>query len=130
MLYLRKICSWDIGQNALNQSDCRSFKSTISPQLCHFLQVDTDWQNLKFDQIFFWLGVVKNWHGQFGLLILKLTYLKNELIELTDFLHAVKNSGKLNVIENFWDGHGQKWIWPVWWWDFKIDSIWKNKQVK
>ena len=56
---------------------------------------------------------MKNWHGQFGLLILKLTYLKNELIELTDFLHAVKNSGKLNVIENFWDGHGQKWIWPV-----------------
>ena len=42
-----------MGQNALNQSDCRSFKSTISPQLCHFLQVDTDSQNLKFDQIFF-----------------------------------------------------------------------------
>ena len=57
--------------------------------------------------------MVKNWHGQFGLLILKLTYLKNEQIELTDFLHAVKNSGKLNVVENFGGGHGQKWVWPV-----------------
>ena len=21
--------------------------------------------------------------------------------------------------ENFWDGHGQKWVWPVWWCDYK-----------
>ena len=29
--YLGKICPWDIGQNALSQSDYRIFKWTISP---------------------------------------------------------------------------------------------------
>ena len=28
----QKSCSWEVGQNFLNQSDCRIFKSTISPE--------------------------------------------------------------------------------------------------
>ena len=35
------------------------------------------------------------------------------------------------MIENIWCGHGQKWMWPVWSREFKIDSISKmNRRNK
>ena len=36
-------------------------------------------------------------------------------MELTDVLHAGTGLYKLKVASKFWDGHGQKWVWPVWW---------------
>ena len=42
-----------------------------------------------------------------------------------DFLHAGTNSCKLKERQKFRGWCGQKWIWPVEWWDSKIDSIWR-----
>ena len=36
-------------------------------------------------------------------------------------LMQINNSWTL--IKNLLDGHGQKWVWPVWSWDSKIDCI-------
>ena len=47
-------CSWDLGQNALSQSDCRIFKWTVSPEQIYetasFLLIDKNSQKLKFDR--------------------------------------------------------------------------------
>ena len=43
----------------------------------------------------FWLGMVKNGCGQSDLWTPKLLYVKNEWMELTDFLHAGTNSHRL-----------------------------------
>ena len=63
----KKSCSWDIGQNALSQSNCGIFKSAISPE-----QIDEAAPYLaccyKFIQV------------------------KNQLMYLTDILHAGTNS--------------------------------------
>ena len=57
ILYWERSCSWDIGQNALSQSDCIIFKSTISPEQVDetalFLHADTNSPKLKVDQNFF-----------------------------------------------------------------------------
>ena len=50
-------------------------------------------------------------------------YLQNKSMKQSDFLHADTNSLKLKVDQNFLDGHGQKWMWPVWSQDSKIDCI-------
>ena len=55
-------------------------------------------------------------------------YLQNEQIELTDFLHAGTNSHQLK--DDFWNEHGQKWEWPVWWRDSKTDCIWRIDRWK
>ena len=43
--------SWDMGQNALGQSDCKIFKSSVSPEQIDeksdFLYVNTDLWKLK-----------------------------------------------------------------------------------
>ena len=57
--------------------------------------------------------MVKDKCGQSGLGTLKLTYLKNELIEWTDFVHADANSEKLKVdsmilwVDVVKNGHGR-----------------------
>ena len=53
----------------------------------------------------------------------KIDYLKNEQLELTDFLHGDTDSQKLKTDQNFLGGHSQKWMWPVWSWDSKIDCL-------
>ena len=40
-----------------------------------------------------------------------------------DFLHVDTNSHKLNVDKKILVGYGQKWVWPVWSWDSKIDCF-------
>ena len=47
-------------------------------------------------------------------------------MEETDFLHLDTDSQKLNLIKNFLDEYGQKWVWPVWSQDCKIDCISKK----
>ena len=37
------------------------------------------------------------------------------------FLHVDANLQKLKVNSKFCVGRGQKWVWPIWFWDFKID---------
>ena len=78
-----KSYSWDMGQNALTQSECRIFKSTISPEqidepvyflACWYKFTKISWKKKKKKLIkFFWLSVVKNRYGQSGLWTLKLT---------------------------------------------------------
>ena len=51
----------------------------------------------------------------------KIVYLQNKSVKYPDFLHVGTNSGKLKVDKIFLGGHGQKSVWPVWSWDFKID---------
>ena len=54
---------------------------------------------------------------------------KNEQIELTEFLQAGRNPRNLKVDLNFLDVHVQKWMWPVWSRDSKIDYL-KNEQME
>ena len=48
---MEKSGSWDLGQNAVGQSDCRIFKLTMSPEhkmkKSDFLHADTDYWKLK-----------------------------------------------------------------------------------
>ena len=74
----------------------------------------------------FWLGMVKNECGQSGLWILKLTVSQEWAVGINWFFcMLVQILANSKVIENFWGGHGQKWVWPVWWWDSKIECIWR-----
>ena len=44
----------------------------------------------------------------------------------TNFLHVDIDIQKLKVDQKSFGwacGHGQKWVWPVWSWDSKIDCI-------
>ena len=50
-------------------------------------------------------------------------YLENKSIKQPDFLHVDTNSHKLNVDKKILVGYGQKWVWPVWSWDSKIDCF-------
>ena len=72
-----KPCSWDIGQNALSQSDCRIFKSIIFPEeineTASFLACWYKFTKIKSWSNIFCLVVVKNGDGQSGLWTLKLT---------------------------------------------------------
>ena len=83
------------------QSDCRIFKSTISPeQIDESTSLFACWY--KFTKIkswleFFWLSRVKNGCGQSGLWTLKLTISKEWTNGINFFLQAGTNSGKLKV---------------------------------
>ena len=72
-----KSCSWDIGQNALSQPDCRIFKSSISPEqideTASFLACWYKFAKIKSWLKIFWLGIVKNGFDPSGLWTLKLT---------------------------------------------------------
>ena len=68
--------SWDIGQNALNQSDCSIFKLTVSLEQndenawffaywCRFIEIKSWLKNIG-------VGMVKNGCGHSGLRTLKL----------------------------------------------------------
>ena len=113
-----KSCSRDIGQNALSQSDSRIFKSNIFPEqidetascFCMFIQIHN---NSKLIKIFL-VGHGQKWVWPIWSLDSKIDNLKNELMELTDFLGAGRISCKLKGIGTFGGGHGQKWAWPVW----------------
>ena len=70
------------------------------------------------------VSMVKNVFGQSGDGTLKLTLSE----EWTDgincfFLLVDTDSQKLKVDQNFWCGHGQKWMWPVWSPISKIDCF-------
>ena len=71
-----KSTSWDIGQNALNQSGCSIFKLTISLEQndekawffacwCRFIEIKSQLKNIG-------MGMVKNGCGYYGLRTLKL----------------------------------------------------------
>ena len=81
-----------------------------------FLHVDTNSQKLKVD-FFSWawskMGVANLVSGFWNWL-----YLQNEQMELTD------------LKDGFWNEHGQKWEWPVWWRDSKTDCIWRIDRWK
>ena len=75
---------------------------------------------------------VQNGCGQSGLLTLRwrMNNKESEVSEewtdgINEFLHDGTNLCKLKLLENFWDEHDQKWVWPVWSWDSKIYCIQK-----
>ena len=55
-------------------------------------------------------------------------YLKNELMELTEFLHAGTNSSKSKVNWKFLEWAWLKWAWPVWWGSSKSNCIWRRNR--
>ena len=105
MLYLGKMLFLGYRPNALSQSDCRIFKSTVSPEqiveTASFLACWYKFTKIKSWLKFFWLGMIKNGYGQSGLWTLIWLYLKNEPMQLTDFLHACTNSCKLKGDQKF-----------------------------
>ena len=70
----------------------------------------------------FW-DIGENSLGQSDCRILKSTISPEEIDETALFLHVDKNSPKLKVDWKFLIGHGQKWVWPIWSQNFKIDGI-------
>ena len=60
--------SWDMGQNALSQLDCRIFKSTISlEQNDEIARFFACWYNIKFSINFAnWMGVIRNLYDHYG----------------------------------------------------------------
>ena len=104
--YCERSCSWDIGQNVLSQSDCRIFKSTSSPeQLSERVSFFPCWYKfikIKIRSKLFWLDMVKKGSLDSGIWL----YLKNENMELTDFLQAGTNSCKVKG-----DGKRLGWAW-------------------
>ena len=52
-------------------------------------------------------------------------FLQNKLMKQHHFKHYDTNLQKL--IENFLFGYGQKWVWPIWSLDSKIDYLKKNR---
>ena len=72
-----KYFSWDIGQNALSQSDCRIFKSSISPEqideTASFLSRWCKFTTIKSWMKIFYLGMVKNGFDQSSFWTPKLT---------------------------------------------------------
>ena len=74
----KNICSWDVSQIVLSQSEFLIIHISRTNQWINFLHVDTSLDKLKVDQEFFWLGMVMrlwNW-----------LYLKNEEMEWTNIL--------------------------------------------
>ena len=150
-----KSCSWDIGENALSQSGCRIFKSFISSEqideTASFLACGYKRKKVKSWLKIFWSGMVKNEVDQSGLWTLKWWYRKNELMELTDFLHVDTDSQKLKAdqkcigwawskmgVTSLFSGHrtqkltlSQKWTDEInWffacWYKFKKAKSWFN----
>ena len=81
----KKLCSWDMGQNTLSQSDCSIVKSAVSlEQINEIPWLCACWY--KFTKIERWSksfleGTVTNGCGQSCNRTQKPTYLKNELME-------------------------------------------------
>ena len=50
-------------------------------------------------------------------------FLQNKSMEWLHFLDVDANLQNEELIKIFLVGHGQKWVWPIWSWDSKIDSI-------
>ena len=77
ILYWKKSCSWDKGQNASSQSDCRIFKSIISQEqtdeTVSFLTCWCEFSKIKSWLKIFWLRIVQNGCCQSGLWTIKFT---------------------------------------------------------
>ena len=124
----KKSGSWDRGENAISQSDCRILKSTFSPEQIDETASFACWY--KFTKIeswskFFWLRMVNNKCGQSDLKTLKL----NLCQEWTDginqsFASWYEFTHMKRWFKFFWVSlHSQKWVWLVWSRDSKTDYI-------
>ena len=67
--------------------------------------------------------VVKNGCGQSYDGTLKLTLSEESTNWITDFLYVDADLKQLKADQKLLGGHGQKWVWPVWSWDSKIDKV-------
>ena len=110
ILCWEKSCFWDTGQNALSQSDCRIFKSIISPEqvdeIAWFLHVDANSQKLKASWKYFgWAGSEMG-VGNLVSGLYKFTVPREWTDGRTDFLHAGTNSCKL---KGDWEFLGWAW---------------------
>ena len=122
-----KSCSWDIGQNALRQSNCMIFKRTISPKQINettsFLACLYKFTKIKSGLKIFWLGMVKNGYGQSGLWALKFTISQEWSDGINWFFACCYRFTKIKSWSKiYWMGMVKNgWVWPVWSWDSKTD---------
>ena len=136
-LYWEKSCSWDIDQNALSQSDCRVFKSTIPREqiyetvsffacFCKFLKIKS-WLKL------FWLGMVKSRCNQSGLWTLKVI-VSGEWTDRINWCFACwyKFIQIIRCLIIFWGGimvkSMSRWSKLLFacWWKFRKTNSWFN----
>ena len=105
--YLEKASSWDMGQNALGQLDCRIFKSTIFPgQNYEKAKFCACWHRFMIIKI--WLknigvSMVKNGWGHSSLRTLKLVVSQEGTNEINWFLLCQYKLKKAkSYFNNFW----------------------------
>ena len=118
MIKIYSICSVPAEyRNGISQSDSRIL---YQPFLQHKSMKWRNSQKLKVDQKFY--GWASSKKGEANLVCgsSNWLYLKNEKVELTDFLHASKNS---HILKDNWKFLVLTWEWQVWWWDCKIGCI-------
>ena len=115
-----KSCSWVIDFIVLSQSDCRIFKSTISSeQMYGTASFFACWH--KFTK-----KLIKNGWCQSGLWTLSSTVSQEWTDGINWFFACLWYvCANQKLIENFWDGYGQKWVWTVWSQESKTDCILK-----
>ena len=105
------------GQKWCGQSGYGTRKLTLSQEwtdginwfFCRQVQIHENQKSIEV----FWLGMVRNGCGQSGHWTLKLI-ISEEWPDGNWFFFMLKI---------FLGGHGQKWVWPVWLRDSKIDCI-------
>ena len=116
------------------QSGQETLKLTLSEEWTEgvnwFFYVYTNSQKVKVDREFFKWALSKMGVVSLVTVLENWLYRKNEQMELTDFLQASTNSRKSKVDWSFLVGDGQKWVWPVWSLDSKIDHIWRMTRWK
>ena len=90
------------------------------------MHVDSNSQKLKVGWTFFLVG-----YGcrQSGPWVLDFTVSQGWTNGTKQMEFCCANSCKLTGDWKFFGGNGQKWVWPVWWWDSKTDYL-KNEQME
>ena len=69
---------------------------------------------MNFELIFYILTVIARFLNQ--------PFLQNKSMKQPHLLHIYTNSQKRKVGQKILVGHGQKWVWPIWSLDSKIDT--------
>ena len=125
-----KIFWLGIVKNGCGQSGLWTLNLTVSPEWTDEINWFFEcWHKLTQTKRWlknFGVSLVKNRCGQYGLWTLKLI-LSPEWADGINWFFACGHKFKQTKrwLKNFVVSHGQKWVWPVWWPDSKIDCIWR-----
>ena len=84
------------------------------------------WQIPYFEKILFLRYRPQNALSQSDcMLFWSIKYLQNKLMIFCMWIQIHINK---KLMEHFLAGHSQKWVWPTWFWDPKIECIWKRNR--